>query len=373
MWWPPRRSAGRRFEAHPRDVNLLALLGALQIKLNRLDDAETLLRTAIARAPKFAKPHEDLGRLLVQQGRPDEAVPLLEHATQLDPKLEDAWFALGKALAALGRGAEADKAFERCFALSPERRIMALAAEHQKEGRLEDAEHFYRRVLRQNPRNVDALRLLALIAAGAGPRGRSGKPAAARRLRWRPITSLAHTRPGSIAKEQDRYREALECFDRALALDSNNDQVHFLRASTLAPAAFTHEAIEAYREDACSSSPGTSAPCSASATCSRPWGAITMPSHPTTPAFGSAPKSARRTGASRTSRPIASTMRRSPRWSGVRSPAGAPCNPTVNFLFALAKAYEDRGDFERAWELYRAGQHAAARARCRTTRCRPRT
>ena len=27
----------------------------------------------------------------------------------------------------------------------------------------------------------------------------------------------------------------------------------------------------------------------------------------------------------------------------------------VNFLFALAKAYEDRGDHERAWEFYRRG------------------
>ena len=64
------------------------------------------------------------------------------------PELESAWFTLGKALAMLGRGADADQAFERCFALSPERRLMALAAEHQKEGRLKEAEHLYRRILR---------------------------------------------------------------------------------------------------------------------------------------------------------------------------------------------------------------------------------
>ena len=105
--------------------------------------------------------------MLVQTNRPADALPFLERATRLDPSLERAWFCLGKALAQLGRGKEADDAFEKSFALSPERRDMALAAEHQKEGRLEEAERLYRRVLGQNPKNVDALRLLALIAIQA--------------------------------------------------------------------------------------------------------------------------------------------------------------------------------------------------------------
>jgi predicted Zn-dependent protease len=157
-----------RIDEYPRDVNLHALLGALLIKRSRLSEADTVLRRVIAEAPTFAKPHEDLGYLLVQQGRADDAVPLLERATHLDPTLESAWFTLGKALAMQGRGADADRAFERCFALSPERRLLALAAEHQKEGRLKEAEQLYRRILRQSPRNVDAMRLLAAVALKAG-------------------------------------------------------------------------------------------------------------------------------------------------------------------------------------------------------------
>ncbi len=90
-------------ETYPRDVNMLALLGALLIKLNREGEAEKLLLQAIAEAPTFAKPHEDLGHLLVQQNRAAEAVPFLERATRLDPKLEKGWFTLGKALLLLGR------------------------------------------------------------------------------------------------------------------------------------------------------------------------------------------------------------------------------------------------------------------------------
>jgi Flp pilus assembly protein TadD len=94
--------------AHPRDVNMQALLGAVLIKLERHAEAESMLAEAIALAPTFAKPHEDLGRLLFQQQRTSAAVVQLERAVHLDPTLESAWFTLGKARAALGRGSDAD-------------------------------------------------------------------------------------------------------------------------------------------------------------------------------------------------------------------------------------------------------------------------
>ena len=58
-------------ERYPRDVNMLALLGALLVKLERDEDAEQTLRRVIEAAPTFAKPHEDLGFLLVRLGRAD--------------------------------------------------------------------------------------------------------------------------------------------------------------------------------------------------------------------------------------------------------------------------------------------------------------
>ena len=179
-----------------------ALLGALLVKLDRRAEAEATLRKVIEAAPTFAKPREDLGYLLVHSGRAADALPFLERATRLDPTLERAWFNLGKALAMLGRGAGGRRAFEKCFELSPERRLMALAAEHQKEGRLEEAERIYRRVLRDNPRNVDALRLLALIALRRRPCRRGRATAAARPSRIAPDFLLGD--PRSRAPVQGR-------------------------------------------------------------------------------------------------------------------------------------------------------------------------
>jgi tetratricopeptide (TPR) repeat protein len=340
-------------ETYPRDVNMRALLGALLVKLDRAAEAEELLLQAIAQAPTFAKPHEDLGYLLVQQDRAAEALPYLERATHLDPKLEHAWFTLGKALVMLGRGAEADQAFERCFELSPERRMMALAAEHQKEGRLEEAEHLYRRLLRHDPRNVDAMRLLALIAARAG-RTSEAENLLQRAISLAPDFLSAILDLGRLHKEADRYADALECFDRAIALDPANPQAHFLRASTLAPAAFTHEAIEAYER------------CLAL----RPEhiGALVGRGHllkaigryddavasyneciRLRPDLGETYWSLANLKTYRFDDASVAEMERR------LGEGGLTVQSEVNFRFALGKAHEDRREFDRAWHYYSTG------------------
>ncbi len=340
-------------ERHPGDVNMQALLGALLVKMDQRVEAEVVLRRVIEAAPSFAKPAEDLGYLLVQSGRAADALPFLERATQLDPELERAWFNLGKALALLGRGREADAAFEKSFELSPERKRMALAAEHQREGRLEAAERLYRQVLHDNPQNVDALRLLAQIASGAG-HAEDAERMLQEAIRIAPDFLLAILDLGQLHKEEDRYAEAIGCFDRAIALEPNRVQAHFMRAGTLARASFTPEAAAAYRHclelrpshagallglghvlnaagdfegavasyDACMRlAPDSGETC---------WSLANLKTY----RFDDATVAEMETHADSSALSVQSR---------------------VNFLFALGKAYEDRGDFERAWDRYRRG------------------
>jgi tetratricopeptide (TPR) repeat protein len=339
--------------AWPGDINLEALLGALLLKMDRRAEAETLLRAVVAAAPSFAKPAEDLGFLLVQSARPADALPFLEQATRLDPSLERAWFTLGKALALLGRGKEADAAFERCFERSPERRMMAHAAEHQKEGRIEEAEKLYRRVLRDNPRNVDALRLLAQIALRA-EHADDAEQMLQEAIRLAPDFHLAILDLGQLYKEQDRYEEAIACFDRVIALDPSLVQAHFMRAGTLARASFTPEAAAGYRRclelrprhagallglghvlKAIGDYDGAVASYDA---CIR-----------ITPDSGEIYWSLANLKTYRFDDATIAAMERH-----AESPELAT-QSRVNFLFALGKAYEDRGDFERAWDFYRRG------------------
>ena len=338
---------------HPGDVNMQALLGALLVKLDRRVEAEAMLRRVIEAAPSFAKPAEDLGYLLVNTGRAADALPFLERATRLDPSLERAWFSLGKSLAQLDRGTEADAAFEKSFALSPERRDMALAAEHQKEGRLEDAERLYRNVLRQNAKNVDALRLLALIAIQA-ERPDDAEQLLQRAVGIAPDFMLAILDLGRLFKEQDRFAEALECFARAIALEPVQVQAHFLRAATLARASFTSEAIAAYRH-CLELRPGH-----AGALLGLGHALNAVGDYPgAVAAYDACIQVAPGSGETYWSLANLKTYRfDDTAIAEMEKRAATPGDSRqsdVNFLFALGKAWEDRGDYERAWEHYRAG------------------
>ena len=327
-----------------------ALLGALLFRLRRHEESEAVLRRVIAAAPTFAKPAEDLGDLLLHTGRAAEALPFLERATRLDPALGNAWHGLGRALVLLGRDQEAGAAFEKCFALSPERRLMALAAEHQKSGRLQDAELTCRRVLRDNPRNVDALRLLAQFAAGAG-HADDAEAMLAEALRIAPDYSLARLDLGRLLEDQDRFAEALDCFDRVLALEPGQPLAHLHRAATLAQASFTREAVAAYRD--CLAIQPTNA------------GALLGLGHvlnamgdsegavasylaciDAAPGSGHAYWSLANLKTYRFDDATLADMEKRAAEQGDNRESEA------NFLFAIAKAWEDRGDYERAWDRY---------------------
>ena len=340
----------------PRDVNMQALLGALLVKMERHDEAEATLRATIEAAPTFAKPMEDLGYLLLRENRAGDALPVLERATRLDPSLERAWFSLGKALALLGRGKDADAAFEKCFELSPERRLMAHAAEHQKEGRIDEAERIYRRVLRKNPDNVDALRLLALLAMRVD-RQDDAESLLQRAIEIAPDFLLALVDLGRLLKEQDRYEEALGCFDRVIALEPTQPQAHFLRAATLARASFTRESIDAYRR-CLAVRPGHVGALLGLGHVLKAMGdydaavASYMACMREAPDFGETYWSLANLKTYRFDEATVSEMEK-------RAAApGANEQSVVNFQFALGKAYEDRGDYERAWEHYRRGNES---------------
>lgn len=337
----------------PDDVNFTALLGAMLLKTRRLEEAERELRRAIALAPNFAKPHEDLGLLLLQQRRGEEAEAVLREAVRLDPELEQAHFSLGRALLMNGKSAEADDAFDRCFALNPEKGRLAEAARLHRSGRVEEAERLYRRVLRDNPENVTALRLLGVIAMQSGHPD-NALELLSRAVRLAPDFTGAVIDLGRLHQDQHRLAEATECFRRAVATAPDSAQAHYLLAAALAPAARTEEASAAYRR-AIELQPGHAGAWLGLGhtlkTLGRQSEAIA--------AYRECIRLKPANGESWWSLANLKTYRLDD--DDVRAMESALETPgddeqsAVNFLFALAKAWEDREDYERAWHYYDTG------------------
>jgi tetratricopeptide (TPR) repeat protein len=343
-------------QKHPGDVNVLGLRGAVLVKLNRLEEAEEALRQAIRLAPTFAKPYEDLGHVLLELKRPREAVEVLRNAVRLDPTLEQGWLKLGKALTMLGLGAEADQAFERSFALNPERGELALAAEHWREGRSEEAERICRKILRATPNNVDALRLLGRIAVSA-KRHADAERLFRRALRIAPGFTGVMQDLARLLKEQSRFEEAIELLEQLVELEPGNPHAHFQLAATLAPASHTYRAIECYQRalELSPKFPGARLGLGhVLKTVGRQEEAIAAYREciRLRPDNGESYWSlANLKTYSLTDEDIAAMEQR-------LAQDGLTRQSRANFLFAMAKALEDRGEYERAWEYYVQGNGA---------------
>ena len=338
---------------YPEDVNLLGLLGATLGDIGQMSEAEKTLQRVIDLAPTFAKPYEDLGTLLMQQQRAEEAIPLLEKSLRLDPNMEEACFQLGKALAMVGRGKEADVAFERSFALSPERGMMAHAAEHHKAGRLDQAEKLCRQVLQKNPKHVDALRMLGLIAAAAGDL-EDAEHLLRQALEYAPDHTPALFELGRVLKELDHHEQAIEVYRAITKRQPDNPKAHFRLAGVLGPAALTEQSAAAYQRCL------ELAPEHAGAWLGLGHMLKTLGQQEEgisayqrcveiEPDFGEVYYSLANLKTYRFDDAQIDEMKQRVASEAVKDIS------EVNFLFALAKAYEDRKDYAQAWHYYEQG------------------
>lgn len=113
--------------AHPRDRNVLYLLGEVYLRLGRRREAEAAYRAVQAIRPK-ADAALVLAQIEILDGRFDDARAHLDEAELLDPKHGGIAIARGDLLAATGRRDEAAAAYRHAAAVDPTRATHVAAA-----------------------------------------------------------------------------------------------------------------------------------------------------------------------------------------------------------------------------------------------------
>jgi tetratricopeptide (TPR) repeat protein len=337
----------------PGEPNLSSLLGAALNRQGRGSEAEPLLRQAVEAEPNYAKGHEEHGRALLQMGRTDEAIESLRRAVSIDPKLHSAQLTLVHALSESGRALEAEASMQALLRSDPARERIAEAATHQRAGRLEQAEGLYREVLRHDPENIEALRLLALIAFETEHYGQAEQllaraveiapdflaawidlsraqlekldlPAAqasvARAAALNPRSANVQVHLANVQARSGRHDEAVESYRRALALNPASAPAQLGLGNTLKTIGRQAEAIAAYRQATRLRRESSEA-----------WWSL---SNLKTFRFDEAEIEAMR--------------------QQLASP-GLADEARAQFSFALGKALEDRGEYAAAFEHYAAG------------------
>jgi Tfp pilus assembly protein PilF len=175
----------RHLEMVNDDQQTLVQMGKCYADLGRYQDAEAVLRRAIA-AGDDAVGFYNLGYVLEQRGRAAEAERQYERALELNPGLASAHTNLGTALARQGRFAEAVAHLAEAVRLEPGSAAAYnnLGGVFLQQRQVEVASRHFRSALDLNPGHADA-----------------------------------HANLGAALAQQGRFDEAIRQFDEALRID----------------------------------------------------------------------------------------------------------------------------------------------------------
>jgi len=232
---------------YPGEVNFLTLLGAALTRQGRPEDAEDFLRQVVDNNPDYAKGHEQFGATMLALGRPEAAIESFRRALELNPAFDAAHLQLGQTLLSLGREAEASEVMESFVRQKPHRKRLTEAADLHRNGNYKEAEKIYRDILKEDPDNVSAMRLLAKLAMKM-EQYRDAVVLLKQVVRLAPDYRVALLDLGHAQTELHELEDAVATVERAISLDPNSYGGYIALANALARSSRTNEAVAAYRK-----------------------------------------------------------------------------------------------------------------------------
>ncbi|MDG6080060.1 sulfotransferase family protein [Erythrobacter litoralis] len=136
--------------------------------LDRSEEAARYLARLHTAMPEYGRAWQEAGHLARAAGRSEEAIEAYGRAVKYNPALEASWRALADLQSAAGRAGQAKAATAQLERLRAMPRELVAVSNHLHEGRLIRAEEVCRHYLRAHPRDVEGMRLLAQIGIRLG-------------------------------------------------------------------------------------------------------------------------------------------------------------------------------------------------------------
>jgi tetratricopeptide (TPR) repeat protein len=186
---------------------------------NSLDEAETMLRRLLDRAPQRAMAWFLLGRVRHARGDRDAAIDFLRKAIAFDPKLAPAHNDLGIMLQAQGRLEEAEACYRRAIERNDRfaEAMSNLGAVLAARGRIDDATAWYGHAIAADAQLAPAHNNLGAALARLD-RFDEAEVVHRRAIALKPDFVDAHYNLGVALQDQGRFDEALASYDKAVAL-----------------------------------------------------------------------------------------------------------------------------------------------------------
>ena len=155
------RAAGEILSHNPDNAAASLLLATAARKLGNTVLALEVLEALARSQPAAAFIRLELARAYCEAGRAAESVAALREALSIEPALAEGWRELSSQLAAAGDAHGADVAYQRYAALASPPWQLAEPSAALAGDRVVAAEAMLRRILRDAPQDVAAMRMLA--------------------------------------------------------------------------------------------------------------------------------------------------------------------------------------------------------------------
>jgi tetratricopeptide (TPR) repeat protein len=340
--------------ANASSVPHIQLLSHALIKQEKFKEAKKQIEFALKIAPDYAGLYEDLGSLQGLQRDYEAAIPSFRRAVQLDPRLASAHRKLAQTLIAAGRGDEVDAAFEGFLDHDRDAALVAAGAEHWRAGRYDEAETTLLSALRKNAENIDAMRFLAMVYSDQDKKLLDAEALLRRAISIAPDFHQALGNLGRILVDNSKLGEAIEVYERLLEIKPDDDDAWAGYGRALAQAGRVKDAEEAYRKSL-DINPKAPSVHMARAHMLKTLGSQEealkeyRKSIELNPALGESYWSMANLKVFRFTDQEMSAMERQLDSDDLKEES------RINFLFSLGKGYEDRKDYEKAWQLYDQG------------------
>lgn len=233
------------------------LLAASYRLQGKISEALEILESLAARHARASAVLHELGMCLGAAGRGEEAVAVLRKAIDVEPKNAAAWRSLGDQLSVAGDEAGSQNAYEQHLAFVSQHPELVQAAELLRKGNVAKAETLARNVLKKDPLDVSAMRILASIGIKLGQL-EDATHLLERCLELAPGFHLARHNYATLLVKRHKLTEALAQVDRLLIAEPRNPNFLILKGTILVRKGDHLPAMEIY-EDILRSYPNQSA------------------------------------------------------------------------------------------------------------------
>ena len=211
----------------PDSSTIYNILGATHQGLGKLDKAIEAYEKAISIKPDYAEALSNFGNALKDQGKLDKAIEAYEKAISIKPDFDTAYYNMGNALKDQGKLDKAIEAYKNAVSIKPSyaQAHYNLGNACKERGKLNKAIKAYDKALVLKPDYPQAHNNLGLVFHEQSELDKAIE-SFNKALALKPDYAEAYNNLGISLHEQGKLTNAIESFNKALALKPDNTETY---------------------------------------------------------------------------------------------------------------------------------------------------